>query len=123
MHLGHHPTSALLTGIQAEVICGGIDNRVTYVAVGHLSSRGSLGYRMRCAQIFTYPSQAGENGELPLKSSKPNGFHRIFHHESVWEGKGGREEGSITHLVFVIAWHLGGSPDRLIDSRMSCSKN
>lgn len=62
------------------------------------------GYTRCCTQIFIYPSQAGEDGEFPLKSSKPNGFHRIFHHESVWGGKGEGEEGSIVHLIFVIVW-------------------
>ena len=40
-----------------------------------------------------YPSQAGENRQLPLKFSKTNGFHRIFHHESIWEEKGEGKEG------------------------------
>lgn len=75
------------------------------------------------AQIFTYPSQASEDGELPLESSKSNGFHRIFHHESVWEGKGGGEEGSTAHRLFVIVWHLGWSPDGLINCSMRCCEN
>lgn len=111
MHLGRHHTSTLMTGIQAGVVCGG----VTVLSVWLWGPWGTRG------AVCPYPSQAGENRELPLESSEPNGFHRIFDHESVWGGEGGGEEGS-THLSFVIVWHLGWSPDRLI-SCMCCHGN
>lgn len=59
------------------------------------------------APRYTCPSQAGENRQLPLKFSEPNGFHRIFHHESIWEGERGRG-GRLNHPAAVLVW--GGGP-------------
>lgn len=80
MHLGHRHKSALLTGIRAEAVCG--ENCAILWLWPLAEQQGNLGvHEALCSDI--YPSQASENRELPLKSSKPNGFHRVFHHESV----------------------------------------
>ena len=55
----------------------------------------------------TCPSQAGENRQLPLKFSKTNGFHRIFHHESIWEREGGGEGRSQSILCLSQFWGGG----------------
>lgn len=36
---------------------------------------------------ITCPGQSSDDRELPLELPKSDGFHRIFHHESIWKKK------------------------------------
>lgn len=74
---------------------------------------------------YTCPSQASENRQLPLKLSKPNGFHRIFHHESIWGERGRQREDQCPWPLYQ---HGGGgclqrSPVILINCSTSCLWN